>query len=156
MPEQPKIEWKINTIESLCLANDNMKESDNIGSIYFTCLKCRALCRLLVDGNHWYWVHDKQKPAYHNYTSRETLRQRNISRNQNDTLRWNTPHGCRSTYISVMIINTVKPVCNDHLYNKIYYLWFIQQCVLMKTESTNLLLLTLSAFWSSSRWPLAT
>ena len=23
-------------------------------------------------------------------------------------------------------VNTVKPVCNDHLYNKIYYLWFIQ------------------------------
>ena len=23
-------------------------------------------------------------------------------------------------------LNTVKPVCNDHLYNKIYYLWFIQ------------------------------
>ena len=22
--------------------------------------------------------------------------------------------------------NTVNPVCNDHLYNKIYYLWFIQ------------------------------
>ena len=22
--------------------------------------------------------------------------------------------------------NTVKPVCNDHLYNKIYYLWYIQ------------------------------
>ena len=22
--------------------------------------------------------------------------------------------------------NTVKPVCNDHLYNKIYFLWFIQ------------------------------
>ena len=22
--------------------------------------------------------------------------------------------------------NTVKPVCNDHLYNKIYYLLFIQ------------------------------
>ena len=21
---------------------------------------------------------------------------------------------------------TVKPVCNDHLYTKIYYLWFIQ------------------------------
>ena len=21
---------------------------------------------------------------------------------------------------------TVKPVCNDHFYNKIYYLWFIQ------------------------------
>ena len=21
---------------------------------------------------------------------------------------------------------TMKPVCNDHLYNKIYYLWFIQ------------------------------
>ena len=52
-------------------------------------------------------------------------------------------------------MNTVKPVCNDHLYNKIYYLWFIQYCVLMKTEGTNLLLLTISAFWSSSRWPLA-
>ena len=51
---------------------------------------------------------------------------------------------------------TVKPVCNDHLYNKIYYLLFIQQCVLMKTEGTNLLLLTISAFWSPSRWPLAT
>ena len=22
--------------------------------------------------------------------------------------------------------STVKPVCNDHLCNKIYYLWFIQ------------------------------
>ena len=51
---------------------------------------------------------------------------------------------------------TVKPVCNDHLYNKIYYLWFIQKSVLMMTEDTNLLLLTISAFWSSSRWPLAT
>ena len=51
---------------------------------------------------------------------------------------------------------TVKPVCNDHLYNKIHYLWFIWSCVLMKTEGTNLLLLTISAFWSSSRWPLAT
>ena len=48
--------------------------------------------------------------------------------------------------------NTVKPVCNDHLDNKIYCLWFIQQCVLMKTAGTNLLLLTISAFWSSSRW----
>ena len=24
------------------------------------------------------------------------------------------------------MVNTVKPVCNDHLYNEIYYLWFIQ------------------------------
>ena len=24
------------------------------------------------------------------------------------------------------IDDTVKPVCNDHLYNKISYLWFIQ------------------------------
>ena len=23
-------------------------------------------------------------------------------------------------------VNAVKPVCSDHLYNKIYYLWFIQ------------------------------
>ena len=40
--------------------------------------------------------------------------------------------------------DTVKPVCNDHLYNKIYYLRFIQECVLMKTECTNLLMLTIS------------
>ena len=52
--------------------------------------------------------------------------------------------------------DTVKPVYNDHLYSKIYYLWLFQQCVFMKTESTNLLLLTISAFWSSSRWPMAT
>ena len=26
---------------------------------------------------------------------------------------------------STIYINTVKPVCNDHLYNKIYYLWLI-------------------------------
>ena len=24
------------------------------------------------------------------------------------------------------LLDTVKPVCNDRLYNKIYYLWFIQ------------------------------
>ena len=47
--------------------------------------------------------------------------------------------------------HTGKPVCNDHLYNKIYYLWFIQLCVLMMTEGTNLLVLTISAFWSSRR-----
>ena len=52
--------------------------------------------------------------------------------------------------------NTVKPVCNDHLYNKIYYLWFIQWCDLVMTEGTILLVLTISAFWSSFRWPLAT
>ena len=43
---------------------------------------------------------------------------------------------------------TVKPVCNDHLYNKICYMWFIQNCVYIKTEGTNLLLLTIAAFWS--------
>ena len=53
-------------------------------------------------------------------------------------------------------IDTAKPVYNDHLYDKFYYLWFIQQCVLMTTEDANLLVLTISAFWSSSRWPLAT
>ena len=57
---------------------------------------------------------------------------------------------------SHILRNTVKPVYNDHLYNKIYSLWFIQECVSMRTEGTNLLLLTMSAFWSSSRWPLAT
>ena len=51
--------------------------------------------------------------------------------------------------------SAVKPVRNDHLYNKIEYLWFIQQCVLMMTEGTNLPVLTISAFLSSSRWPSA-
>ena len=55
-----------------------------------------------------------------------------------------------------IIVDTVQPVCNDHLDNKIYYLWFIQLRVLMKTGGTNLLLLTISAFWGSSRWPSAT
>ena len=35
----------------------------------------------------------------------------------------------RAIWISVyseLFIVTVKPVCNDHLYNKTYYLWFIQ------------------------------
>ena len=41
--------------------------------------------------------------------------------------------------------STVKPVCNNHLYNKINYLWFSQWCVLMKTEGTNLFMLTISA-----------
>ena len=60
------------------------------------------------------------------------------------------------TLISEKYLNTVKPVCNDHLYNKIYYMWFIQLCVLIMTESINLLMLIFSAFWSSSWWPLAT
>ena len=35
---------------------------------------------------------------------------------------------CDFQYNSITraICNTVKPVCNDHLYNKIYYLLFIQ------------------------------
>ena len=36
-----------------------------------------------------------------------------------------------------MFIYTVKHVCNDHLCNEIYYLWFIQLCDLMMTEGTN-------------------
>ena len=52
--------------------------------------------------------------------------------------------------------DTVKPVCNNHLYSKIYYLWFIQQHVLMEAEGTILLVLTISAFWGSSKWPKAT
>ena len=27
---------------------------------------------------------------------------------------------------TVKTTTTLKPVCNDHLYNEIYYLWFIQ------------------------------
>ena len=46
------------------------------------------------------------------------------------------------------IEDIVKPVYNDDFYNKIYHLWFIQWCVLMKAEGTNLLLLTISAFRS--------
>ena len=44
--------------------------------------------------------------------------------------------------------NTKKPVCNDHLCNEINFLWFIQECVLMMIEGTNVLVLTISAFWS--------
>ena len=43
----------------------------------------------------------------------------------------------------------MKPVYNDDFYNKMYHLWFIQQCVLMKADGTNLLLLTFSAFWNN-------
>ena len=31
-----------------------------------------------------------------------------------------------SVLLERQYLYTVKPVCNDHLYNKIYYLWFIQ------------------------------
>ena len=31
-----------------------------------------------------------------------------------------------SKYVDLWIIDTVKPVCNDHLYDKIFYLWLIQ------------------------------
>ena len=36
--------------------------------------------------------------------------------------------GCRAytQYIKNVLHLTVKPVCNDHLYNKMYNLWFIQ------------------------------
>ena len=48
-----------------------------------------------------------------------------------------------SSFVTFLI--AVEPVCNDHLYDKIYYLWLIQLCVLRKTEGTDLLLLTISA-----------
>ena len=34
--------------------------------------------------------------------------------------------GCISIRNEFKFVYTVKPVYNDHLYNKIYYLWFIQ------------------------------
>ena len=33
---------------------------------------------------------------------------------------------CYANYNEKQLGDTVKPVCNDHLYNKIYYLWLIQ------------------------------
>ena len=69
---------------------------------------------------------------------------------------WIEPDAFELPCIGFLFGTTVKPVCNDHLSNKICYLWFIQWCVLMKIECTNLFLLTMSAFWSSFRWPLAT
>ena len=33
---------------------------------------------------------------------------------------------CYSSGAPVELAGTVKPVCNDHLYNKIHYLWLIQ------------------------------
>ena len=35
-------------------------------------------------------------------------------------------HPAPVSYTRVYDTDTVKPVCNDHLYNKIHYLWFIQ------------------------------
>ena len=74
---------------------------------------------------------------------------------------FNVTNGLKKATVQVLFcqhnvrrrIHIVKPVYNDHLYDKIYYLWFIQSRVLMKTEGTNLSLLTISAFWSSCRWP---
>ena len=34
--------------------------------------------------------------------------------------------GCNNTYVKQWNAITVKPVCNDHLYNKIDFLWLIQ------------------------------
>ena len=52
----------------------------------------------------------------------------------NEHLLWN---------LSVMTTSMIKN----------FYLWLIQDCNSMKTEGTNLLLWTISAFWSSSMWP---
>ena len=49
-------------------------------------------------------------------------------------------HNKSQTSSHPLIVITVKPVCNNHLSDKIYSLWFIQQCVLIETECTNLLL----------------
>ena len=58
-----------------------------------------------------------------------------------------SPHPPPPSNESFVNVNcTVKPVCNDHLYDKIYHQLSIQECVLMKTEGTNLLVLTISAF----------
>ena len=54
-------------------------------------------------------------------------------------------HTIKQFQTVMFILSTVKPVCNDHLYNEFYYLWFIEQCVLMKTGGTNLLVLTIAA-----------
>ena len=32
----------------------------------------------------------------------------------------------QSNECATLALSTVKPVCNDHFYDKIYYLWFIQ------------------------------
>ena len=35
-------------------------------------------------------------------------------------------YSCKVLNVDTYVLNTVKPVCNDHLYDNIYYLWFIQ------------------------------
>ena len=35
-------------------------------------------------------------------------------------------HDVHTIESSLRLATTVKPVCNDHLYDKIYYPWFIQ------------------------------
>ena len=43
-----------------------------------------------------------------------------------------------------------------YVYMYVYAYMYAYMYTVMKTEGTNLLVLTMSAFWSSSRWPLAT
>ena len=90
-----------------------------------------------------------------NTSGRLTWRIDNIQQRMEEARSGNAP-AQYSTPFFTSDAGAVKPVCNDHIPNNIYYLWFIQQRVLMETEGTNLLLLTISAFWGSSRWPLAT
>ena len=35
-------------------------------------------------------------------------------------------HGIIYGKQTAVLLDTVKPICNDHRYNKIHYLWFIQ------------------------------
>ena len=42
-------------------------------------------------------------------------------------------HWLKIWYDLDCILATVKPFYNDHLYNEIYYMSFIQYCLLMKT-----------------------
>ena len=77
----------------------------------------------------------------------QCLQQNMIPNRSSPTNHWQT-HMIRNGDGLFLDRCTVKPVCNDHLYNKTFYLWFIQWCVIMKTEGINLLLLTISAFWS--------
>ena len=39
---------------------------------------------------------------------------------------WNNVNIYKENTVSMVYIYTVKTVCNDHLYYKLYYLWLIQ------------------------------
>ena len=54
------------------------------------------------------------------------MRYWNVPESTIQLLKTNSPISEIESQPEASSYGTVKPVCNDHLYNEIYYLWFIQ------------------------------